>query len=208
MTNPRKRRNSRRRRRSNPHAVKSHRRRNAFFHSRRRRRNPVNIGGMDMTSVLKVSAGAAIGGVATRGLTQMVLQSSNTDGIGYLANAVAALGLGWLTGKFAGKDVGLGVMAGGIAATIQRVWSEKVSQLSPSAMSGLGDLDYSSSGLGAYADSYFPMPTVSAQSGGYLLSSGPNAGPSGIAGRASGGVQPVAPASAPIARYQAARLGM
>ena len=115
----------------------------------------------DVVEVLKVGAGAAVGGVAARSLTQMLLQNNNTGYVGYAGNLIASLLLGWAGNKFLGKNIGLGLAAGGASATILRIWQEQVSQTSPAPMSGLGDLDFSANGLGEYASSVFPLPTVS-----------------------------------------------
>jgi hypothetical protein len=158
---------SRRRRSRNPKlhfGSRSRRHRNSFFKRSRRRRNPgvmAAVRGLDLVEIAKVGAGAAVGGLAARSLTQMVLQANNTGYVGYAGNLVASLLLGWAGNKFLGRNVGLGIAAGGFSATILRIWQEQVSQTSPSSMSGLGDLDFSTSGLGEYAGSLFPLPTVS-----------------------------------------------
>ena len=159
-------RSRRRRNRKSSHR----RRRNPFFkfhkrHSHRRRRNP-SLGGFDLKSVLKLGAGAAAGGYATRKLTQIVLGASNTGVMGYGANAAMALALGWAAKKFAGSDLADGVLAGGMAATFLRIYSEKFSGIAqiaaaatgtqtpaqPSGTSGLGDIEFSNDGLGMYID--------------------------------------------------------
>lgn len=171
MTNPKRKhrrrkgsyRSRNRRRSRNPKlhfGSRSRRHRNSFFRRSRRRRNP-SVGGMDLMEILKVGAGAAVGGLGARSLTQIVLQSNNTGYVGYAGNLVASLLLGWAGNKFLGKNIGLGLAAGGFSATLLRIWQEQVSQTSPSSMSGLGDLDFSSNGLGEYAGSVFPLPTVS-----------------------------------------------
>jgi len=191
MTNPHKKRsrNSRRRARArNRHvrnfsASRSRRHRNPC---RRRRRNP-SIGGFTGNELFKLGIGAAGGAIGTRYLTQVVLGDKNTGAMGYGGNLVAAIALAWAAAKFAGPDISKGVAAGGISALIMRLWSEKVSGTSPAALSGyLGDLEFSSDGLGAYIDSSFPLPTVSGQNGNYLsvpagASWGPYGAPSGAA---------------------------
>ncbi|MGH7487926.1 MAG: hypothetical protein ACREMY_20345, partial [bacterium] len=121
-----------------------------------------------VTELAKIGVYAAIGGVATRSLTQLALQDKNQGLMGYGANIIASLGLAYLAGKFAGKEAAVGVAAGGFSATIMRIWSEKVSGSSVAALTGLGDLDFSSNGLGAYVDSGFPVPTHSQVRGNYL----------------------------------------
>jgi len=192
MTNPRKKR--RIYRRKSRAKNRSRRTKNPFFATRSRRhhknyrrtrRNPFSAGGMNASELFKLGIGAAGGAIGTRYLTQVVLGDSNTGVMGYGANLVAAIALAWGAAKFAGPDIAKGVAAGGISALIMRLWSEKVAGTSPAALSGyLGDLDFSSDGLGAYINSGFPLPTVSAQNGNYLsvpssYSWGPAGSPSG-----------------------------
>ena len=179
MTNPRKRRRKgSRRRRSNPVAIVSRkRRRNGSYKMTRsfggRRRNP-SFGGFDLGDTAALAAGALVGGIATRGLTQQVLGDKNTGALGYGANAVTAVALGILANKMgASKTISSGVIAGGLSALFQRIWSEHVSQTSPAApangTSGLGDADYSANGLGDYVGSGFPLPSVSAPVNNYQV---------------------------------------
>jgi len=173
MTNPKRKRRNRhhrsrarnRRRARNPFmSTRSRRHRN---YGRRRRRNP--IGGFSGSELLSLGLGAAGGAIGSRYLTQAVLGDKNTGAMGYGANIAAAIALAWAASKFAGRDIAAGVAAGGISAVLMRLWSEKVSQTSPAAMSGyLGDIDFSGDGLGAYINSGFPLPTVSGQNGNYL----------------------------------------
>src|SRR5579872_866806 len=153
------------RRRKNRHH--SRRRKNPFLkfgrkkHYRRHRRNP-SFGGFDLKSVLKLGAGAAVGGYATRKLTQTVLGASNTGAMGYAANAGMALVLAWAAKKFLSGELADGVLAGGMAATFLRIYSEKFSGIAqiaaastgtattPSGTSGLGDIEFSNDGLGVY----------------------------------------------------------
>ena len=142
---------------------------------------------MGANELIKLGLGAAGGAIGTRYLTQAVLGDSNTGIMGYGANLAAAIGLAYAAAKFAGADIAKGVAAGGISALIMRLWSEKVAGTSPAALSGyLGDLEFSSDGLGAYISSGFPVPTVSATNGNYLAvggagSWGPIGAPSGAA---------------------------
>lgn len=191
MTNPKKKHRSRRRRhnarrsrKSNPMFSRSRSRRHSGSY-RRRRRNP--IGGFSANELLKLGLGAAGGAIGTRYLTQVVLGDKNTGAMGYAANIAAAIALAWAASKFAGREVASGVAAGGLSAVIMRLWSDKVSGISPASLSGyLGDLEFSSDGLGAYINSGFPLPTVSATNGNYLnvpagYSWGPAGAPSGAA---------------------------
>lgn len=190
MTNPKKHRS-----RSTRHYKANRRhRRNPFFTGRkskghrsfrRRRRNP--IAGFAGADLIKLGLGAAGGAVGTRYLTQVILGDKNTGVMGYGANIAAAVALAWAAAKFAGREVASGVAAGGLAAVILRLWSDKVSGSSASALSGfLGDLEFSSDGLGAYITSGFPLPTVSGGNGNYLsvpapYSWGPAGAPAGAA---------------------------
>lgn len=184
MTNPRKRRRkSGRRRKSNPVAVFSKRRKNSSYKMTRsfrgRRRNP-QIGGFDLGDTAALAAGALVGGIATRGLTQQILGANNTGAMGYGTNAVTAVALGILASKMgAPKSVASGIIAGGLSALFQRIWSEHVSQTSPAApangTSGLGDADYSANGLGDYVASSFPLPSVSSPVNNYQVVPGGNA---------------------------------
>ncbi len=188
MTNPKK--SSRRRRKSykanrrhkhNPFTRRSHGHRSF----RRRRRNP--IAGFAGADLLKLGLGAAGGAVGTRYLTQVILGDKNTGVMGYGANIAAAIALAWGAAKFAGREVASGVAAGGLAAVILRLWSDKVSSSSAAALSGyLGDLEFSSDGLGAYITSGFPLPTVSGGNGNYLsIPAGASWGPMGAGAGAS-----------------------
>jgi hypothetical protein len=184
MTNPKKTRRSRRSRRS--YKANRRHRRNPFTRSskghrsfRRRRRNP--IAGFAGADLIKLGLGAAGGAVGTRYLTQVVLGDKNTGIMGYGGNVVAALALAYAAAKFAGREVASGVAAGGLAAVILRLWTDKVSGSSATALSGyLGDLEFSADGLGAYISSGFPLPTVSGQNGNYLnVPAGYSWGPAG-----------------------------
>jgi hypothetical protein len=145
---------------------------------------------------MKLGIGAAGGAIGTRYLTQLILGDKNSGFMGYGANLAAAIALAWTARKFVGPDIGDGVAAGGISALIMRLWSEKVSGTSPAALSGyLGDLEFSSDGLGAYISSGFPLPTVSAQNGNYLsvpsaYSWGPAGAPTGAALAPGGSAAP------------------
>ncbi len=159
---------ARRSRRRNPYGFASRRRSNS-------RRNPSIVEGYSVTDLAKIGVAAAAGGYGTRALTQLVLSNNNTGWVGYLANGAAALMLGWAGGKFLGKDVGVGIVAGGLSATAIRIWTEQVSQTSPSQLSGLGDLDFSNNGMGDYIQTGFPVPTISVKNaqGQYVVQAPP-----------------------------------
>lgn len=182
MTNPKKKSNPHRgetaakpkakarsyRSKSNPHMVAAKPRT-----SSRRKHNPRGIGSFGITEIMKAGAGAAAGGLGTRSITQLVLGDKNTGPLGYLANAAVAIALGYATAFVASPAWAIGVAAGGLGATILRIWSEQVSQTSPSSLSGLGDLDFSGNGLGAYVQTAFPVPTVSSQQGRFQVVQAP-----------------------------------
>ena len=120
----------------------------------RRRSNPAGLGKpMDW---LQGGAGVIAGVVGTRALPQMLLGASNTGPTGYAANAVAAVGLGWLTHMVFPRNPVLvtAVIAGGFAGLLSRIIADKTpfgAQLSLSG--GLGDW-----GLGLYQKSNYPYP--------------------------------------------------
>lgn len=113
-------------RRSNP--AGSRRRKRAVTTKRSRRRsNPA--GGALGTPMdwLQGGVGAIAGGVGTRMLPQILLGAGNTGAMGYAANAVAALALGYFAHKFFGRSrvATVAVLAGGFAALLERVISDK-----------------------------------------------------------------------------------
>jgi len=137
-------------------AVAKHRnagrpRRKAVRHHRRR--NPAGLGRpMDW---IQGGAGVLAGVVGTRAIPQLVLGASNTGAMGYVANAVTAAGLGWVTSMmFKGNHVLItSVIAGGFAALLARIISDKTPFGSQLSLTGLGDY-----GLGLYQKSNFPYP--------------------------------------------------
>jgi hypothetical protein len=174
-------------RRSNPHVVGkakrrsySHRNPHLGFagHKRRSyRRNP-EFAGFTFTSAAKVVGGGLAGGLATRGLTQLVLKDKNTGGMGILANVGVAGLLTYLASKI-DTSVAAGVLAGGGAVTLQRVWDVYVSkvladgtvnppaiaaaaQTAPDGTPKLGDVSFSGNGLGYYSGADWPAPHIKA----------------------------------------------
>ena len=123
------------------------------IHHRRRRSNPAGLGRpMDW---LQGGAGVIAGVVGTRAIPQMVLGAGNTGPMGYVANAVAALGLGWLAHVFLKRPVvTTAVIAGGFAGLLSRVIADKTPFGAAVSLSGLGDW----SGLGLYQKSNYPYP--------------------------------------------------
>ena len=101
-------------------AGKTKRRNPAKKHHRTRRHNP---GGMVVKDWLSLGAGAVVGGVGATQLPQMIMSSSNTGAVGYLAN-LAATGLLAAAAHMlmkGNKALVAGVIAGGVGATIKRV---------------------------------------------------------------------------------------
>jgi len=192
----------------NPKRHSSSKRNSSFGFRRktyRRHRNPLNAGGMK--EIFYVGLGAAAGAVGPRAITQAVLGDKyNTGFTGYGVNLVVGGGLSWLAGKFVGRTIALGVAAGTIAGVLMRFWSEKVSMISPAAaLSGLGDPDFSSTGmghaqtaLGAYIQTAYSMPGTSHLENGYLIANNPwqlNAAPAGA------GATPAPPARRNVDRF-------
>ena len=86
-----------------------------------KKKNPAGLGSpMDWVTG---GAGVLAGVVGARALPQIVLGVKNTGGVGYLANALVAGGLGWLTHMVFPRNRVLvaSVLAGGFAALIARV---------------------------------------------------------------------------------------
>jgi hypothetical protein len=104
---------------------------------------------------LQGGAGVVAGVVGARALPQMLLGASNTGPMGYVANAVAAVGLGWLTHMLFPRNQVLvtSVIAGGFAGLISRVISDKTPFGAQLSLTGLGDY-----GLGLYQKSNYPAP--------------------------------------------------
>jgi hypothetical protein len=120
----------------------------------RRRSNPGALG--SPMNWIQGGAGVVVGVVGTRTIPQLILGTSNTGTMGYVANAVAAVGLGWLTHMIFPRDSVLvtSVIAGGFAGLISRVIADQTpfgAQLSLTG--GLGDW-----GLGLYQKSNYPNP--------------------------------------------------
>jgi hypothetical protein len=179
LSNPRRKKrttNGRRRRRTtNPFQMATRRRRRSNpQRSFRRRRNPVTREGVKSFALegVKAIAAGAVGSVGCRAIAQGILGDKNVGMMGYLANLGLALGGGFALFKFTkSKALALGWAVGGSAATVQRIWSEKVSMTSPAAAApALGDLDYSSNGMGGvglsgYIDTGYALPSVTGQDG-------------------------------------------
>ena len=134
---------------------------------KRGKRNPRGIGSFSLADVGKASLAGVGGALATRSLPQMLLGAKNTGAMGYLANAAVAIGGGYGLAAFMAPLWGMGWIVGGLTATGLRIWSDHISQTSAAALSGLrdlGDLDFSSDGIGYLRDfvnTPFPLPTTS-----------------------------------------------
>jgi len=179
LSNPRRKKrttNGRRRRRTtNPFQMATRRRRRSNpQRSFRRRRNPVTREGAKTFAIegVKAIAAGAVGAVGTRAIVQGILGDKNVGMMGYAANLAVALGGGFLLFKFTkSKSIALGWAVGGAANTVQRIWSEKVSMTSPAAAApALGDLDYSSNGMGGvglsgYVNTGYALPSVTGPDG-------------------------------------------
>lgn len=179
LSNPRRKKrttNGRRRRRTtNPFQMATRRRRRSNpQRSSRRRRNPVTREGAKTFAIegVKAIAAGAVGAVGTRAIVQGILGDKNVGMMGYAANLAVALGGGFLLFKFTkSKSIALGWAVGGAANTVQRIWSEKVSMTSPAAAApALGDLDYSSNGMGGvglsgYVNTGYALPSVTGPDG-------------------------------------------
>ena len=100
-------------------------------------------------------AGVVAGVVGARAIPQMILGATNTGTMGYVANAVAAVGLGWLTHMVFPRNQTLvtAVIAGGFAGLISRIISDQTPYGAQLSLTGLGDY-----GLGLYQKSNYPYP--------------------------------------------------
>lgn len=100
-------------------------------------------------------AGVVAGAVGSRALPQLVLGASNTGTMGYFANAVTALGLGWVAHLAFPRSrvLAAAVIAGGFGGLIARVAADKTPYGAALSLSGLGDW-----GLGLYQKSNYLAP--------------------------------------------------
>lgn len=160
-------------------------RRNPFLKRSRKRsfkRNP-NFAGFSMSSASKIIAGGLAGGLAARALPSVILKDKNVGPVGILANLATTGILTFLASKWDGQ-VAAGVLAGGGACTLQRVWDTYVSkvisdgtghapamgkgktattpaaaaqnQMAPDGTPKLGDVSFSGDGMGFYNSSTWP----------------------------------------------------
>jgi len=161
--------------------TKSHRRRNPGFalsrsrRSYRRAKNP-QFAGMSLIGIAKLGAGGLVGGIGTRGITQLVLRDKNTGAPGILGNLVAGGLLTWGASKM-DATLASGVAAGAVAAIAQRLWDvygmkvlpdgTGVSAVAPAQATAaqtntpsLGDVSFSANGLGFYSKATWPLPQL------------------------------------------------
>jgi len=184
------------RRSHNPH--RRHRRRNYRFGSRRRNRvvymharrsyrhrrhNPflsVPVG-----ELVALTGWAVVGMAGTRIIPQMVLPSQNSGIMGYGLNAVTAVGLSWLGGKFGGTRAAQGILIGGMVGLATRILTDMLGGTQAGAWGLSGDLDFD---LGFYIPNSFAVPTTG--QGPYLLNPGITGAPMQAGGVPT--MQPVA----------------
>ena len=104
---------------------------------------------------LQGGAGVIAGVVGTRAIPQMLMGSSNTGPMGYGANAVTAVALGWVTHMLFPRNQTLvtAVIAGGFAGLLSRIIADKTPFGAQLSLTGLGD-----HGFGLYQKSNFPSP--------------------------------------------------
>jgi hypothetical protein len=150
---PRRRRN---RWRFGSRARRSRRRRNPIFRMsrRRRRRNPFGSG--EIKSVIMPALVGAIGATAVAvgygylGSANVLPASLSTGVAATLVQAVFAVGVGFLVGKFMGRNTGNGVAIGALTVIAANQLSSLVSSTAPNVpgVSGLGALKLG--GVGDY----------------------------------------------------------
>ncbi|HEX3584397.1 MAG TPA: hypothetical protein VH024_00265 [Candidatus Angelobacter sp.] len=160
LTNPKKKRKSGKKRNPKLHIVKRKSSRRGGFQAsshKPRRRNPGRMSGalqkLNITSALIAGGSAIAGGLLTRAIPQQVLKAKNTGILGYGANLIVAVG-GFLAARHFTKrpEIAYGILAGGVAATMLRVYSERISQSSVNLLAEMGDVEFSSDGLGALGE--------------------------------------------------------
>lgn len=133
----RTRRKTNRRRKNAAGSTRRHSRRR--MNTRHRRRS--NPGGAVVKDWLSLGAGAVVGGVGATQLPQLVLSTSNTGAIGYLAN-MAATGILAAAAHMlmkGNKALVAGIIAGGVGATIKRIIGDYSLLGSYGASLGMGD---------------------------------------------------------------------
>lgn len=172
--------NPRRRRRNR--AFHFGRRRNrtrvVYMSARRRSRRHNPLLAVPMGELIPLTAWAIGGMAGTRIIPQMILPQYNSGLGGYGLNFVAAVGLSWIGGKFAGTRASQGLLVGGMVGLAARMLSDALGSSTAGAWGLSGDLDFD---LGFYIPNSFAVPTTG--QGPYLLQPGITGSP-----MASGGM--------------------
>ena len=155
------------RRRSNAGSTRRHTRRpNTVRIHHRRRSNPA---GMVIKDWLSLGAGAVVGSVGATQLPQLVLSTSNTGPVGYVAN-LAATGILAAAAHMlmrGNKALVGGIIAGGVGATIKRFIGDYSLLGSYGASLGMGD----------YLSNFnFPVPQSVGGAGWNQVMGGPQTG--------------------------------
>jgi hypothetical protein len=128
--------------------------------------------------------GAAVNGVATRAIPQMILKDKNVGIVGYLANGIAGLGGAWVLSKVS-PGMKEGALIGAGVALVQRIVSDfGGGKFFDGGMSG--DLDFD---LGFYVGNNFPLPTAGV--GPWLLNPGISSQPMQAGGVPGMAVAPI-----------------
>lgn len=130
--------------------------------SRRRKRGRRRFGRNPSLAIpsreLVVTAAWAIGGgVGARTIPELLLKEGNRGVMGYVANAVAAVALSWLGGRFISPNAGRGLLIGGAVGLggrlVEDFFGKKLVEFSAIGMGS--DPGYN---LGAYDAVNFPLP--------------------------------------------------
>jgi hypothetical protein len=116
--------------------------------------------------MIKKSLYVIAGAVGVRSLTQMLLKDKNTGVMGYAANAIGSLVVGWAAGKATkSQDVAAMVTLGGMVGLVLRILQDvtPIGQYVNLQLSGLGRVgDY---GMGAIVPTTFFVPLYHAPGG-------------------------------------------
>lgn len=129
---------------------------------RRKQRNPSGLADTlgRPSEIVEVGVTALATAVAVKQLPQMVLGAENEGGMGYAANGFVTLAAAWAAGAFIGKTAALGAIAGGAVIILDRVLTDKFSELGPVlSLSGVGDAT-SYGKLGTIRDGYYFHPDL------------------------------------------------
>jgi len=184
-----------RRRRRNPFRL-GRRRRNrvVYVHARshrrhHRRHNPFLS--VPLTDLVALTGWAVVGMAGTRIIPQMVLPNYNSGIAGYGLNAVTAIGLSWLGGKFGGARAAQGLLVGGMVGLATRILTDMLGSTQAGAWGLSGDLDFD---LGFYIPNTFAVPTTG--QGPFLLNPGVIGAPMQAGGIPGAMTPAIAPAAA------------